>query len=262
MSARRDGWRTRRGVRSIVAMEVVSGVGDGVFWVGLAVVLLERGAGAAGFALAALARLGPRALLSAPAGALADRVDRRVLLVGLDVARMAAMVALAVAAAAGTDVGTLLALVLVGYVVAAPYRPALNASMGLIAGEDRLVGGERRGQHRAPGDDVRGAGRRRARAEVGDAAVAFGINAASFAVSAASSPASPSSVVARLARLSGAGWAGWGAAPAAPAALAASGWVSSRCSCSGCTQPVVPSSCCTCSWPTSGSTSGRPGSAC
>jgi hypothetical protein len=39
-------------VRRIVGMEMVSGLGDGIFWVGLAAVLIDRGAGAAGFALA------------------------------------------------------------------------------------------------------------------------------------------------------------------------------------------------------------------
>ena len=47
----------RPGVHRIVAMEVVSGIGDGVFWVGLAAVLLHRDAGAEGFTIAALARL-------------------------------------------------------------------------------------------------------------------------------------------------------------------------------------------------------------
>ena len=47
-------------IRRIVGMEVVSGLGDGIFRVGFVAVLLDRGAGPAGFALAAAARLGPR----------------------------------------------------------------------------------------------------------------------------------------------------------------------------------------------------------
>ncbi len=129
----------RGGVRRILAMEVVSGAGDGVFWVGLVAALLDRGAGAGAFAVAALVRLGPRALLGAPAGALADRIDRRVLLVVLDVARAVCMVVLAVASASGASTTALFAVVLVSYVLAAPYRPALTAGLPHVAGERALA---------------------------------------------------------------------------------------------------------------------------
>lgn len=127
------------GVRRVIAMEVVSGLGDGVFWVGLTAVLLERGLGAAGFGIAAVARLGPRALISAPAGVLADRLDRRRLLVCLDLLRGAVLVVLAIAAASGAGPATLLVLVAVGYTLAAPYRPALTSALPLVAGEDRVA---------------------------------------------------------------------------------------------------------------------------
>ncbi len=127
------------GIRRVIAMEVVSGLGDGVFWVGLTAVLLDRGLGAAGFGVAAIARLGPRALISAPAGVLADRLDRRWLLVSLDLLRAAVLVMLAFAAASGVGPAGLLALVAVGYTLAAPYRPALTAALPLVAGEDGLA---------------------------------------------------------------------------------------------------------------------------
>jgi predicted MFS family arabinose efflux permease len=120
-------------------MEVVSGIGDGVFWVGLAAVLLHRDAGAEGFTIAALARLGPRAIISAPAGVLADRVDRRRLLVGLDVSRMLLMVLLTVAAATDAPLALMFALIFVSYTFAAPYRPALTAALPLVAGESGLA---------------------------------------------------------------------------------------------------------------------------
>jgi MFS family permease len=119
-------------------MEVVSGVGDGVFWVGLVAIMLERNVGAVGFALAAAARLGPRALVSAPAGVLADRVDRRRLLASIDLVRAISMAVLAVATAADLDLGWLLAVVFVSYTIAAPYRPALTAALPSVAGESDL----------------------------------------------------------------------------------------------------------------------------
>ncbi len=120
-------------------MEIASGLGDGVFWVGLATYMLEAGVGPAGFALAAAARFGPRALISAPAGVIADRVDRRRLLVGLDMGRGALMVVLAIVAAADARYEVLLVLMVGYYALAAPYRPALISALPLVAGEDHLA---------------------------------------------------------------------------------------------------------------------------
>lgn len=128
----------RAGVRRIVAMEVVSGVGDGVFWVGMISALLDRGAGTGGFAIAAVARLGPRALMSLPAGFIADRVDRRRLLVMLDLARAALMVVLAGAVAADASIPVLVLIVALSYTLASPYRPALTAALPAVAGEREL----------------------------------------------------------------------------------------------------------------------------
>jgi MFS family permease len=70
---------------------------------------------------------------------LADRVDRRRLLIGLDLARAVVMVAMAAATLAGLGSWVLLALFLVTYTLAAPYRPALTAAMPLLAGERDLA---------------------------------------------------------------------------------------------------------------------------
>lgn len=120
-------------------MEIVSGLGDGVFWVALVVYLLDSGVGSEGFALAAIARLAPRALISAPGGILADRFDRRRLLTGLDLGRCGLMLLLTSAAHQDAPHELLLVIVLVSYTLGAPYRPALTASMPLVAGEDRLA---------------------------------------------------------------------------------------------------------------------------
>ncbi len=139
MFANAEGWRRREaGVRRVVYAEAVSGLGDGIFWVGLLVLLFERGVGAGGFALAVLVRLGPRALISAPAGVLADRMDRRRLLIALDLIRAALMLSLAAAAAADAGLVIVLGLVLATYTFAAPARPALSAALPAVAGEDSL----------------------------------------------------------------------------------------------------------------------------
>ncbi len=130
--------RHAAGVRRVVCAEAVSGIGDGIFWVGLLVLLFDRGVGAGGFALAAIVRLGPRALISAPAGLLADRMDRRRLLISLDLTRAVLMLLLAVAAAQRAGLAVAFGLVLATYTVAAPARPALSAALPAVAGEDSL----------------------------------------------------------------------------------------------------------------------------
>ena len=114
-------------LRAMLAAEAMSATGDAVFWVGLLVWLLERPHGTGLIALAALARLGPRVVFGAAGGVLADRYDRRVLLVTLDLARSVLMVALAFLVDANGSASGVLALVLLTYVLATPYRPAFTA---------------------------------------------------------------------------------------------------------------------------------------
>ncbi|MGE0306000.1 MAG: MFS transporter [Acidimicrobiia bacterium] len=172
----------RPGVRRILAMEIVSGVGDGAFWVALTSALLDRGAGPGVLALAAVARLGPRALISAPAGVIADRVDRRRLLTTLDLGRAALMALLAAAASREISVFWMLTIVLATYSLAAPYRPALTAAMPLVAGEsdlssaNALVGTVR--QVMTFIGPLCGA----LLLEIGSASVGFAVNAATFLI--------------------------------------------------------------------------------
>jgi predicted MFS family arabinose efflux permease len=124
-----------RSLADILVAEALSSAGDAIFWVGLLVWLLEQPHGTSLIALAAVARLGPRVVLSAAGGVLADRRDRRVLMVALDLLRGALMVALAVLTESGATSAQVLLIVLVVYVLATPYRPALTAGIPLVVGE-------------------------------------------------------------------------------------------------------------------------------
>ena len=119
---------------AVIAAEGLSGAGDAIFWVGLLVWLLDQPHGTSLVALAAVARLGPRVVFGAAGGVFADRHDRRKLVVGLDVTRGLLMLALALVTSTGS-VSAVLAIVVVGYVLAAPYRPALTAGIPLVVGE-------------------------------------------------------------------------------------------------------------------------------
>lgn len=119
-------------------MEIVSGAGDGVFWVGLIAVLLEAGVGAGGFAVAVVVRLAPRALLSAAATSWAERHPTRVVLVMLDIARSIAMIAAAVLSALGATPWAVLVPVAIAYSLAAPYRPLVTGALPAVAAERDL----------------------------------------------------------------------------------------------------------------------------
>jgi predicted MFS family arabinose efflux permease len=121
---------------AVLTAEGLSATGDAVFWVGLLVWFLDRPHGTGLIALAAVARLAPRVVLGAAGGVMADRHDRRKLLVTLDLLRSALMVLLAVTTRSGGTAGGVLALVVVTYVLATPYRPAMTAGIPLVTGEE------------------------------------------------------------------------------------------------------------------------------
>lgn len=128
------------GLRKLYGAEVVSGAGDGVFWVSLVVFLNDQPRFGLWLTLAVVARLAPRALLSLPAGSLVDRSNLRSLLVTIEFARAALMVVLAVVASRGGAALPTLLLVLASYTIAAPTRPALSATVPSVAGERHLAG--------------------------------------------------------------------------------------------------------------------------
>lgn len=128
------------GLRRVFGAEVVSGAGDGIFWVALVVFIAEQPRFGLWLTLAVIVRLAPRAFLSLPAGSLVDRSNLRSLVVGIEFVRAGVMVALAVIVSLDGAALPVLALVLVSYTVAAPTRPALSAIVPTVAGERHLAG--------------------------------------------------------------------------------------------------------------------------
>ncbi len=74
-------------LRLIWLAQVVSQLGDGVFTLGIVVLTVELTASGLALSGTLMAQLLPYALLGAPAGALADRWNRRLTMVGSDIAR-------------------------------------------------------------------------------------------------------------------------------------------------------------------------------
>lgn len=143
-----DDWRTRArpsetGSRSelvkLYLAEVLSGAGDGIFWVALVVTLSDEQRFGFWLMLAVLARLGPRATLSIASGTLIDRSALRPLLVSIDSIRGALMIGLGLMNTIGVSPTPLLLCVLASYVIGVPTRPALTLAMLRISRETRLA---------------------------------------------------------------------------------------------------------------------------
>lgn len=127
-------------LRKLYAAEVVSGVGDGVFWVSLVVWLADQSDFGLWLTLAVIARLAPRAVLSLPAGALVDRSDLRRLLLTVESLRAVVMVALGALVAIDVAPWVVVVSILGSYTIGAPTRPALSAAIPAVAGEAHLAG--------------------------------------------------------------------------------------------------------------------------
>lgn len=134
----RSVWRHRRW-RWLAGSMVLSLFGDFLYWIAIAVYLTDGPNGAAWLSISLLARLLPYVVLGPLGGAIADRVDRRMILVGADVGRGVLFVG--VAAVIATD-GPRLAVVLVLAVIAslgALHAPARSAAIPQLVPESDLA---------------------------------------------------------------------------------------------------------------------------
>ena len=86
-----------RNFRYIFVAQVVSGVGDAIYWVALPWLVLQEVGTAAAVGITSAAAVIPFIILSPLAGVLADRVDRKLLMILSHVARVAVLAALLVA---------------------------------------------------------------------------------------------------------------------------------------------------------------------
>ena len=86
-----------RNFRYLFLAQVVSGVGDAIYWVALPWLVLQEVGTAAAVGITSAAAVIPFIILSPLAGVLADRVDRKLLMILSHVARVAVLAALLVA---------------------------------------------------------------------------------------------------------------------------------------------------------------------
>jgi MFS family permease len=134
----RGAWR-HRPWRRLVSAFAVSATGDWLYSVALFVWLLDRTGSATWIAAAVLVGIVPAVVLGPFAGVVADRWDRRRLLVTLDLSRAAVMLVISVMIA--VDASPLVAVALVGLdaVIATAYRPAIAAATPQVVDEKSLA---------------------------------------------------------------------------------------------------------------------------
>jgi predicted MFS family arabinose efflux permease len=123
--------------RNLLSGLVVSGTGNWLYNVALLVYVLDRTGSPGWVAAVSVAKLLPLILFSAIGGVLADRYDRRRVMLASDLIRAALMVALAATVVSDGFLVLVLAVVAVDSVVATPYFPAVGAlTPSLVADED------------------------------------------------------------------------------------------------------------------------------
>jgi MFS family permease len=117
----------------------VSGTGDFLYSIALVVYLIDETGSAGWVAAAAIARMVTFTVLGPIGGVIADRFDRRRLMVILDGSRAVVMSLIVVAIAAGGPPLVVLGLVVVSAALTTPYRPAGVAATPLLVSEDDLA---------------------------------------------------------------------------------------------------------------------------
>jgi len=120
--------------------EFVSGIGDWLYIVAILVVVYRQTGDAALVGLFGAVRQVPYVLLSIPAGVLADRFDRRLVLLVTDLLRAACMLGMAAVVVSGGPLLFLVALSVVATCGSTFFYPAIGAYIPALARDERELG--------------------------------------------------------------------------------------------------------------------------
>jgi MFS family permease len=127
-----------RDLRLLLAGQAASQTGDWLYSVSLLAFVYAETRSPTWVAVAGIVRLLPYLIFGTLGGVVADRYERRAVMIASDLVRAATMFALALAAASGS-VGIALAIVGVSVIAATPYQPALSAMIPSLVPEDDLA---------------------------------------------------------------------------------------------------------------------------
>jgi MFS family permease len=123
----------------LLAGEFVSSIGDWLYLVAILILVYEVSKDPLVLGIVGAARVLPYVVLSIPAGILADRYDRRLILLVTDVARGTLMLVMAALVAAHAPVVTIVVLAVVATCFSTFFSPAIGAYLpSLVADEEQL----------------------------------------------------------------------------------------------------------------------------
>ncbi len=174
----------RRDFRLYLLSFTTSRLGDFLYLVALVAYVFDRTGSAGWVAAATLSRFVPYTLLSPLAGVVADRFDRHRVMAVSDLVQLAAMVALTVTAAMSGPALLVVVLSAVSASAATLYQASASALVTALVPEDELAAANSLTSTVSEVAFVAGPAAGGLLLLLGDPAIAFGINAATFAVSA------------------------------------------------------------------------------
>lgn len=120
--------------------EFVSSIGDWLYLVALFVVVYKSGASPLVLGIVGAARIVPYILLSVPAGIAADRYDRRLILIGTDLARGVIMFGLTALALVEGSILAIVILSLVAACFSAFFSPAIGSLIPNLVRDEQELG--------------------------------------------------------------------------------------------------------------------------
>jgi MFS family permease len=124
----------------LLAGEFVSSVGDWLYLVAILVLIYQRTGDPVVLGIVGAARVAPYVLLSIPAGIAADRYDRRLILIGTDLARGALMILLAALVVVDADVILIVAVAIGATCFSAFFGPAMGAYLPTLVRDESDLG--------------------------------------------------------------------------------------------------------------------------
>jgi predicted MFS family arabinose efflux permease len=170
--------------RYLLSALAVSQVGDWMYNLALVVLVYDRTHSALWAGVTTAARVVPVVVLGPLGGVLADRFDRRRIMIVCDLARMGLMVVLAAVAAAGLPIALAPVIAAAATTAAAPYMPCVAAVTPRLVDDADLPGANAARSAVGGASIICGPALGGVLLLLGSPAVAFGLNALTFGISA------------------------------------------------------------------------------
>ncbi len=120
--------------------EFVSSIGDWLYLVAMLVLIYQEASNPVVLGLVGAARVVPYIVLSVPAGIVADRFDRRLVLLVTDIARGTIQVLIAIAAFLGLSVWIIVALAILATCFSAFFSPTIGAYLPSLTRDESELG--------------------------------------------------------------------------------------------------------------------------